>query len=260
MAADIVPVRLGLTKGDLYTCGLHAGAMPATNGRRSSARTRTSTRSSRWPTWSRSSGPTPTTTWPTTRRGTPLTEANAHRFDPAEDRQYDLVGVARGGRREAHRGVGRRRCTARWRSCRPSDRCASCRRSPSSSTATRCSAPGRWRRRLRGPSRPQAVGRDRGGHRPQLGRRARRDRRDRHHPRRRLRGGREGRGRAGRAGARARGGRGRGGVANRTTARTRRTRTTDGRGIRRPDRAGEAAGAGQRRGLLGSRSASTRCG
>ena len=140
MAADIVPIRLGLTKGDLYTLWAprwrDAGdeweaflgkdedlyAFESVADLVAFVRTNTDNDLTDHPAWEK------------------LTEANAHQLDPAEERQYDLVGVAGAGRREAHRGDGRSNCTGRWPSRRPSDRCASCPRSPSSSTATRCSA------------------------------------------------------------------------------------------------------------------------
>jgi hypothetical protein len=93
MAADIVPIRLGLTKGDLYTlwaprwrdAGDEWEALLGKDddlyGFESVAdlvafvRTNTDNDLTDHPAW----------------QG--LTEANAHRFDPAEDRRYDLIGV-----------------------------------------------------------------------------------------------------------------------------------------------------------------------
>ncbi|MGX9790193.1 protein export chaperone SatS [Mycobacterium sp. MMS18-G62] len=93
MAADIVPIRLGLTKGDLYTLwaprwrdegdeweaflgkdeDLYAFESAADLA--AFVRTNTDNDLSDHPAWQA------------------LTEANAHRLDPAEERQYDLVGV-----------------------------------------------------------------------------------------------------------------------------------------------------------------------
>jgi hypothetical protein len=50
-------------------CGHRDGARTARNGRRSSATTTRSSRSRPWPSSPRSSAPSPSTTWPTTRRG-----------------------------------------------------------------------------------------------------------------------------------------------------------------------------------------------
>src|SRR6185312_6116950 len=93
MAADIVPIRLGLTKGDLYTlwaprwrdAGDEWEALLGKDddlyGFESVAdlaafvRTNTDNDLTDHPAWER------------------LTEANAHRFDPPEERQYDLIGV-----------------------------------------------------------------------------------------------------------------------------------------------------------------------
>jgi hypothetical protein len=93
MAADIVPIRLGLTKGDLYTLWAprwrDAGdeweaflgkdedlyAFESVADLVAFVRTNTDNDLSDHPAWE------------------DLTEANAHRFDPAEDRQYDLIGV-----------------------------------------------------------------------------------------------------------------------------------------------------------------------
>ena len=94
MAADIVPVRLGLTKGDLYT-------LWAPSWRDADDEWQALPRQGRGPLRLRIGGRPggvrqdqhATTTSPTTPRGTALTEASAHRFDPAEDRQHDLIGV-----------------------------------------------------------------------------------------------------------------------------------------------------------------------
>jgi hypothetical protein len=93
MAADIVPIRLGLTKGDLYTLWAPRwrdsgdeweallGKDDDLYGFESVAdlaafvRTNTDNDLTDHPAWER------------------LTEANAHRFDPTEERQYDLIGV-----------------------------------------------------------------------------------------------------------------------------------------------------------------------
>ena len=93
MAADIVPIRLGLTKGDLYTlwaprwrdAGDEWEALLGKDddlyGFESVAdlaafvRTNTDNDLTDHPAWEG------------------LTEANAHRFDPPEERQYDLIGV-----------------------------------------------------------------------------------------------------------------------------------------------------------------------
>ncbi|MDO3636962.1 protein export chaperone SatS [Mycolicibacterium arseniciresistens] len=93
MAADIVPVRLGLTKGDLYTLWaprwrdagdeweafLGAGddlyAFESVADLVAFVRTNTENDLTDHPAW------------------TKLTEANAHRFTPADDRTHDIVGV-----------------------------------------------------------------------------------------------------------------------------------------------------------------------
>ncbi len=93
MAADIVPVRLGLTKGDLYTLWAprwrDAGdeweaflgkdedlfAFETVADLVAFVRTNSDNDLTDHPAWEK------------------LTEANAHKFDPAEDRHYDLVGV-----------------------------------------------------------------------------------------------------------------------------------------------------------------------
>jgi hypothetical protein len=93
MAADIVPIRLGLTKGDLYTlwaprwrdAGDEWEALLGKDedlyGFESVAdlvafiRTNSDNDLTDHPAWDA------------------LTEANAHRFDPPDERQYDLIGV-----------------------------------------------------------------------------------------------------------------------------------------------------------------------
>ena len=93
MAADIVPIRLGLTKGDLYTLWAprwrDAGdeweaflgkdedlyAFESVADLIAFVRTNTDNDLTDHPAWEK------------------LTEANAHTFDPADDRQYDLVSL-----------------------------------------------------------------------------------------------------------------------------------------------------------------------
>ncbi len=93
MAADIVPIRLGLTKGDLYTLWAprwrDAGdeweallgkdddlyAFESVADLVAFVRTNSDNDLADHPAWES------------------LTEANAHRFDPAEDRRYDLIGA-----------------------------------------------------------------------------------------------------------------------------------------------------------------------
>jgi hypothetical protein len=93
MAADIVPIRLGLTKGDLYTLWAprwrDAGdeweaflgkdddlyAFESVADLVAFVRTNTDNDLTDHPAWEK------------------LTEANAHTFDPADDRQYDVIGV-----------------------------------------------------------------------------------------------------------------------------------------------------------------------
>ncbi|WP_102142182.1 protein export chaperone SatS [Mycobacterium hubeiense] len=93
MAADIVPVRLGLTKGDLYTLWAprwrDAGdeweaflgkdddlyAFESVADLVAFVRTNKDNDLTDHPAWES------------------LTEANAHKLDPAQDRQYDIVGV-----------------------------------------------------------------------------------------------------------------------------------------------------------------------
>jgi hypothetical protein len=93
MAADIVPIRLGLTRGDLYTLWAprwrDAGdeweallgkdedlyAFESVADLAAFVRTNSDNDLADHPAWEE------------------LTEASAHRFDPAEDRQYDLIGV-----------------------------------------------------------------------------------------------------------------------------------------------------------------------
>jgi hypothetical protein len=93
MAADIVPIRLGLTKGDLYTLWAprwrdEGDEWEAFLGKDEDlyafesvadlvafVRTNKDNDLTDHPAWEK------------------LTEANAHRLDPAEERQYDVVGV-----------------------------------------------------------------------------------------------------------------------------------------------------------------------
>jgi hypothetical protein len=93
MAADIVPIRLGLTKGDLYTLWAPRWrdegdeweaflgkdedlyAFESVADLAAFVRTSKDNDLSDHPAWDQ------------------LTEASAHRFDPAEDRQYDLVSL-----------------------------------------------------------------------------------------------------------------------------------------------------------------------
>jgi hypothetical protein len=93
MAADIVPIRLGLTKGDLYTLwaprwrdagdeweaflgkGDDLYAFESVADLVAFVRTNTDNDLTDHPVWET------------------LTEASAHRFDPSDDRQYDVVGV-----------------------------------------------------------------------------------------------------------------------------------------------------------------------
>jgi hypothetical protein len=93
MAADIVPIRLGLTKGDLYTLWAPRWrdegdeweaflgkdddlyAFESVADLAAFVRTNSDNDLTDHPAWQQ------------------LTEANAHRLDPAEERQYDLVGV-----------------------------------------------------------------------------------------------------------------------------------------------------------------------
>src|ERR1700754_5045715 len=93
MDADIVPIRLALTKGDLYTLWAprwrDAGdeweallgkdedlyAFESVADLVGFVRTNSDNDLADHPAW----------------QG--LTDANAHRFDPSEDRQYDLIGV-----------------------------------------------------------------------------------------------------------------------------------------------------------------------
>ena len=209
MAADIVPIRLGLTKGDLYTLWAprwrDSGdeweallgkdedlyAFESVADLAAFIRTNSDNDLTDHPAWEE------------------LTEANAHRFDPAEERQYDLIGVQELVAEKPSRGHRWRRCTGRWPSCRPSARCANCPRSPSSSTATPSSA--RWARastRFSGRSGRKRWGEIEAVDRAKLGQRRRRDRRGRHHPRRRRGGVGEGGGRARGTQARTRGDRG----------------------------------------------------
>ncbi|MCV7223671.1 protein export chaperone SatS [Mycolicibacterium elephantis] len=94
MAADIVPIRLGLTKGDLYTLwaprwrdagdeweaflgkGDDLYAFETVADMVAFVRTNNDNDLDDHPAWEK------------------LTEANAHRFDPSEDRQFDVIGVA----------------------------------------------------------------------------------------------------------------------------------------------------------------------
>jgi len=93
MAADIVPIRLGLTKGDLYTLWAprwrdEGDEWEAFLGKDEDlyafesvadlvafVRTNTDNDLTDHPAWQK------------------ITEANAHRLDPTEERQYDVVGV-----------------------------------------------------------------------------------------------------------------------------------------------------------------------
>ncbi|OBE97705.1 primosomal protein [Mycolicibacterium elephantis] len=94
MAADIVPIRLGLTKGDLYTLwaprwrdagdeweaflgkGDDLYAFETVADMVAFVRTNNDNDLDDHPAWEK------------------LTEANAHRLDPSEDRQFDVIGVA----------------------------------------------------------------------------------------------------------------------------------------------------------------------
>nr|MDT0523124.1 primosomal protein [Streptomyces sp. DSM 41633] len=93
MAADIVPVRLGLTKGDLYTLwaprwrdagdeweaflgeGDALYAFESVADLAAFVRTNTDNDLADHPAWDK------------------LTAANAHKLQPSEDREYDVVGV-----------------------------------------------------------------------------------------------------------------------------------------------------------------------
>lgn len=93
MAADIVPVRIGLTNGDLYTLWAprwrDAGdeweaflgkdedvfAFESVADLAAFVRTNSDNDLTDHPAWEK------------------LTQANAHRFDPAADQQHDLIGV-----------------------------------------------------------------------------------------------------------------------------------------------------------------------
>src|ERR1700716_1108596 len=94
MAADIVPIRLGLTKGDLYTLWAPRWrdegdeweaflgkdddlyAFDSVADLAAFVRVKSDNDLTDHPGWQK------------------LTEESAHTFDPAEDRQYDVVGVA----------------------------------------------------------------------------------------------------------------------------------------------------------------------
>ncbi|OBB27639.1 hypothetical protein [Mycolicibacterium elephantis] len=94
MAADIVPIRLGLTKGDLYTLwaprwrdagdeweaflgkGDDLYAFETVADMVAFVRTNNDNDLDDHPAWEK------------------LTEANAHRLDPSEDRRFDVIGVA----------------------------------------------------------------------------------------------------------------------------------------------------------------------
>ena len=125
MAADIVPIRLGLTKGDLYTLWAprwrDAGdeweaflgkdddlfAFESVADLVAFVRTDRDNDLTDHPAWEA------------------MTEASAHKFNPAEDHQHDLIGVAELVAENPPRSRWSR-CAARCRSRRPSDRCASC--------------------------------------------------------------------------------------------------------------------------------------
>ena len=182
MAADIVPIRLGLTKGDLYTLWAPRWrdegdeweaflgkdedlyAFESVEDLVAFVRTNKDNDLTDHPAWQK------------------ITEANAHRLDPGEERQYDVVGVpelaAEKPSEETVKQLHRSLAIA-------------------SSIGSVCELPainkffngqpgprhaGWRRRRVRRPHRAQAVGRDRVGYRPQLGQRRRRHRRGRHHP------------------------------------------------------------------------------
>ena len=171
MAADIVPVRLGLTKGDLYTLWAPLWrdsddewqgflgkdddlyAFESVADLVAFVRTSKDNDLTDHPAWEA------------------LTEANAHVLDPPERAPARSGRRARVGRREAHRGDRRDAAAGAWPSSRPSVRCATCRglevlqRQPGAGLA------GRRHRRVRRPRGPQALVRDRGGDRAQLGRR-----------------------------------------------------------------------------------------
>ncbi len=93
MAADIVPIRLGLTKGDLYTLWAprwrDAGdEWEAFLGKDEDLYAFESVAD--LVAFVRSNNDNDLTDHPAWQK---LTEANAHTFDPPEDRQYDLVGL-----------------------------------------------------------------------------------------------------------------------------------------------------------------------
>ena len=93
MAADIVPIRLGLTKGDLYTLWAPRWrdegdeweaflgkdedlyAFESVEDLVAFVRTNKDNDLTDHPAWQK------------------ITEANAHQLDPGEERQYDVVGV-----------------------------------------------------------------------------------------------------------------------------------------------------------------------
>ena len=184
MAAELVPVRLGVTAGDLYTLWAprwrDAGdeweaflgkdedlyAFESVADLAAFVRTNTDNDLTDHPGVGAAD------------QGQ-RAQAAARRGPPRRpDRRRGAAG------REAHRGVGDRAGRTPWPWCRRSARCASCPRSPGSSTATRtwgwCPAES-----SSSPARPdEALERHRRDRRPRLGRCDRGDRRDRHDPRR----------------------------------------------------------------------------
>ena len=126
MAADIVPIRLGLTKGDLYTLWAprwrDAGdeweaflgkdddlyAFESVADLVAFVRTDRDNDLTDHPAWEA------------------MTEASAHKLDPSEDRQHDLIGVAElVAEKPTEESVDGAAPHAGDRR-RPSDRCASC--------------------------------------------------------------------------------------------------------------------------------------
>ncbi len=249
MSAEIVPVQLGLTKGDLYTLWAPSwrdadDEWQAFLGKDEDVYAFESVAD--LVAFIRADDDNDLVDHPGWKA---LTEASAHLCDPADDQQHDLVGVpdlvAEKPTEESVQSLlGDPQHRAGHRiGVRPHRGREALQRQPGAGDG------GRWHRRVRRPRRPQALDRDRGGHRPQLGRRARRHRLARHHSRRRRGHRREGGRGTGRAGTRA-GGRRRGRRRRDRRRRDRRRRGHRSRGrCARSRRTG--AGPRQPRGLLG---------
>ena len=169
MAAEIVPIRLGLTKGDLYTLWAPrwrdgADEWEAFLGKDEDlyvfesvadlvafVRTNNDNDLTDHPAWEE------------------LTEANAHRLDPVEDRQYDVVGVPELAAEKPSEETVTALHGALAIVASIGSVCELAADHQVLQWQPGARKPGRRRRRVRRPHRPQALGRDRGDHWARLG-------------------------------------------------------------------------------------------